>query len=664
MNDKELHKKTQKKQLRARRGWSLPLLGPLLLCCMPCFAAASLSETTGRSLELRSIDQSLDRPVGPPKLINRSATAMAPCARVLSNWTPTADGVSCLHFQQILVGLPTSAASFDVQGVDLYGVGLPIRYNRSQSVSTYNRTETFGFVDRLLDVAVSGSPELLFQWLAAASFGVWGCAVALLLLFPTVYHESCLVLEAPHTKPLKSHHPSCSSSRFIGRGRGKVCAVQGVRTKRRLQPCIVCACCRYSGRRRLCAVRARCRDRVWRQLRLRQAARWLGKNRSKAWARRWATAPRRSGSSVVLARLHPATAHAGRSKTGHVASQAARVWWYAAGVGKGRSCKLRALRSALSSSSVARKDKRPEADGTDLKETSPETTEVFRRARRVCWGLTAVVLLGLLVCLSEPRPGSFSFLHAVRVGEASNPGPQSNSDADSALASALLEVLRSWKRPGGTGGSGTPDAHDAAKLKPGKGKGKASPTQDSGNDKSQGSFLADRLIQMLRAAIAQKWSEDKLAERLTNKLQTWQTERNHQQVCEPEPQLQSLDAAPNKGKGKQKVQGDASASSSKGFPKGKGKGVPQSSPLLQASAKTKPQPPRQNQPRYATQVARAEWDSEPVLCTPGSLKKALSDGNEVVGNLIVSRDPNCVAEVQAICDAFGFEGRALGSNSW
>ena len=61
-------------------------------------------------------------------------------------------------------------------------------------------------------------------------------------------------------------------------------------------------------------------------------------------------------------------------------------------------------------------------------------------------------------------------------------------------------------------------------------------------------------------------------------------------------------------------------------------------------------------PRYAAQVARAEWDSEPVLCTPGSLKKALSDGNEVVGNLIVARDPNCVAEVQAICDAFGYEG--------
>eukprot|EP00439_Symbiodinium_sp_Y106_P016545 s8034_g2.t1 len=56
------------------------------------------------------------------------------------------------------------------------------------------------------------------------------------------------------------------------------------------------------------------------------------------------------------------------------------------------------------------------------------------------------------------------------------------------------------------------------------------------------------------------------------------------------------------------------------------------------------------------EVAPAEWDSEPILCTPASLKKALSDGSAVEGNLIVTRDPNCVAEVQALCDAFAYEG--------
>ena len=279
------------------------------------------------------------------------------------------------------------------------------------------------------------------------------------------------------------------------------------------------------------------------------------------------------------------------------------------------------------------------------------------------WPCLGVTALGLLVCLSEPRPGSHSFLHAVRVGEASNPGPQSNSDADTALAFALLEVLKSWKRPGGTGGSGTPDAYDASKSKSGKGKGKPSSNQESGSGTSHGSGLADRLMQMLRAAIAQQWSEDKLAERLTNKLQSWLTVRGQQTGCAPQPQFQSLDAVPSKGKGKPKVKGDASVCENRGNPtfceevsKGKGAGVTQHPPVLQASAKPKPQPPRQHLPRYAAQVARAEWDSGPVLCTPGSLKKALSDGNEVVGNLIVARDPNCVAEVQALCDTFGYEG--------
>ena len=233
----------------------------------------------------------------------------------------------------------------------------------------------------------------------------------------------------------------------------------------------------------------------------------------------------------------------------------------------------------------------PEADSPDLSETSPVATGAVRRAPWAWLGVTALVLLVLLVCHSEPRPGSHFFLHAVRLGEASNPGPQSNSDADTALAFALLEVLKSWKRPGGTGGSGTPDATDASKSKSGKGKGKPSSNQESGSGISQGSGLADRLMQMLRAAIAQQWSEDKLAERLTNKLQSWLTVRGQQTGCAPQPQFQSLDAAPSKGKGKpRRVKGDASACENRGnptscekFSKGKGAGVSQHPPVLQAS---------------------------------------------------------------------------------
>ena len=93
----------------------------------------------------------------------------------------------------------------------------------------------------------------------------------------------------------------------------------------------------------------------------------------------------------------------------------------------------------------------PETDNTqgacpDLSAAPGGHTGVFRRAPRGCLCLAAAAaLFVLLLCLSVPGPGSHSFLHAVRVGEASNPGPHGNSDTDSALASALLEVLKSWK---------------------------------------------------------------------------------------------------------------------------------------------------------------------------------------------------------------------------
>ena len=74
----------------------------------------------------------------------------------------------------------------------------------------------------------------------------------------------------------------------------------------------------------------------------------------------------------------------------------------------------------------------------------------------------------------------------MRVGEASNPGPKGNSDADSALASALLEVLKSWKRPSGPGGSRSPDAHDAVRSENGKGEGKSAPTPGLGSSDSHG----------------------------------------------------------------------------------------------------------------------------------------------------------------------------------
>ena len=96
-----------------------------------------------------------------------------------------------------------------------------------------------------------------------------------------------------------------------------------------------------------------------------------------------------------------------------------------------------------------------------LKQSSAVPASGFWKAFRVRFGLAAVALLVLQLCLSEPRPSSHSFLHAVRVGEASNPGPKGNSDADSALASALLEVLKSCKRPSGPRNSRSVGADEA-----------------------------------------------------------------------------------------------------------------------------------------------------------------------------------------------------------
>ena len=162
---------------------------------------------------------------------------MAPCARVLGNWTSTSTTtgeVSCLHFMQLLVGLPTSTVPFEMQDSNLHCVGLPTRYNCSQSFNPYHRTGTFGLVEGLVYFLVAGSPELVFHWLVAASLGVWGCAVALLLLLPTEYHEGSPVRKAARTKPLKSRIPRCPVSRFVGSGRGRLCVVQSVKTVSKL----------------------------------------------------------------------------------------------------------------------------------------------------------------------------------------------------------------------------------------------------------------------------------------------------------------------------------------------------------------------------------------------------------------------------------------------
>ena len=203
----------------------------------------------------------------------------------------------------------------------------------SASLPFYNRTETFDSAESLFNFVVSGSPELLLQWLVAALLGVWSCAVTLLLVLPTEYHESSLGLKAAHTKFLDTHQPRCSYSRFVGRSRGRLCVVRGFRTERRFQSCTACACCRFSGRRRLRAVRARCRDRVWRQL-------YTSARRLRGGA---AKAVPQSGPTCRL----PSAVTNKERKGVHGASQDAGLRCCATGVFKGKTCKSSQSPSAL-----------------------------------------------------------------------------------------------------------------------------------------------------------------------------------------------------------------------------------------------------------------------------------------------------------------------------
>ena len=96
---------------------------------------------------------------------------------------------------------------------------------------------------------------------------------------------------------------------------------------------------------------------------------------------------------------------------------------------------------------VARSARVAEADSPDLGETSPVATGAVRRAPWAWLGVTALVLLVLLVCLSEPRPGSHSFLHAVRVGKLAT---------QCVRAEATLRLVKSFLKGKGAGVSQHP----------------------------------------------------------------------------------------------------------------------------------------------------------------------------------------------------------------
>ena len=171
---------------------------------------------------------------------------------------------------------------------------------------------------------------------------------------------------------------------------------------------------------------------------------------------------------------------------------------------------------------------------------------------------------------------------------------------------------------------------------------------------------------MIQSAIDAQWPDDKLADRLLQKLQPWVGAS----LEAPPPQEGSSGIthavhAPRteKGKGREGKEADKGKGTGKGMREGVPAGPP-GAPLLQATPKQAPKPkpgpgpppPLQtSEGKFAARVLPSEWDSEVRLLSVGQLRRALTEGTEIPGNVIVCRDSEVKSEVQALVDAFSVE---------
>ena len=282
----------------------------------------------------------------------------------------------------------------------------------------------------------------------------------------------------------------------------------------------------------------------------------------------------------------------------------------------------------------------------------------------------------------------------IRVGEASHPGPAGSRTTkrkaeqegdyhdDTNLAQTLLAVLQNYQ--------GQQDTRVKQEGPPNKkGKGGNPPQQ-------RGSKLARILLQTLQSALAQGWDDDTVATRLVNKIQRHTTSegevqrtvtapryaatkpltkeqiglRLHSKIiiwCPeaagkivgmllemPEkellPLLESDDDLWQKVQEAQEVLKFHSVSwvdkvrnpNSKGLSqKGhKGTGKRQDSAQVQRNS------------RFATGFCKSEWIGDPVLTTLPQIEKALSEGQEVPGNLVITRDPDVSSQLISLWNAY------------
>jgi hypothetical protein len=231
-----------------------------------------------------------------------------------------------------------------------------------------------------------------------------------------------------------------------------------------------------------------------------------------------------------------------------------------------------------------------------------------------------------------------------------------------------------------------------------KGKGGPAPVP------SGESRLARILLQTLQAAITHKWTDEMVAQRLVNKI----TRHAPAGSIEPEKKTPN-DAAPNLSKTKRllgeklfvKVQPLTPQHAGKvtgmllEMPVNAIKSLLGSDTELQAKVKeavatlsppqqatwadkVRPKPPPQvsskakgkgkqkgtghepvRGPRFAVKINPTEWSGEPSLTTLPKLEQALTQGEEPSGNLIITADPQIVAQAKNLWAAFDCKTQKL-----
>lgn len=273
--------------------------------------------------------------------------------------------------------------------------------------------------------------------------------------------------------------------------------------------------------------------------------------------------------------------------------------------------------------------------------------------------------------------------NAVRVGEASHPGPAGTRASarkrlerswmaeegpdqtnDSTLATALLQVLSAHT------GCKQPTVAQEPPKKKGKGTG-LQPSKPTG--------LAQSLLQMLQAAVVQNWSDEQITAKLTDKLKrvahSNTTNASQTEMRQPKARrvvfddTQNFPPLPSQQEPKKRAETvtKGAKSAAKGSPKPilkKTAVSPETSwrsetvvPRQTASPVLQTDPRKESsrflqKSRYAAKIIDREWSGDPIITTIPKVLGALKEGDVVPGNLIFTGDAAVVDEVRQIWAAY------------